>query len=314
MNDKIFSPLLSKRFGDEIASWVTINGITNFFKDTNLPKLKNKKANKTLLTYMYEYANEFEGTQSISYMLCGSMRSHKINSDIHLPISTQIYLKPIINSENIKSVSYSLLKRGFFGWIPYKLLEIAFDDDKFKELDLNQVTNMIVNLRECYGLFGLEAIAEHINIELHQKGYIKMFSELIGLSKDQLKARMKEILTGESSSKHKNSGCLKGKICVYPNRDSCILCEYFVKNVYFLYYVNEEIIDILDKIKVLDESKKNEQIKFSKILFGLLNIVSEAQSFYSKYDSKFINAFIDIEKIKNKINFIKDKLIITEGI
>jgi len=309
-NEKVFSILLSDKFDNEIAPWVCINGFKKLFKNTGIPKFANLKANRTLMTYVNEVANETEGNHSISYMLCGAMRSHKINTDIQLPISTQIYLKPIINSENTNSISYNLLKRGFFGWIPYKLLEIAYSDgNKFKDLEMKEVTKMIGSLKENYGLLGLEALAGYSNFELYEKNNVKAFNELMKLEKSQLKEIIRKLLTNESSSKHEYGGCLKGNICAYPNKDSCAFCEYFVKNVYFLYYVNEEINNVLEKILRLSETQRYELIKLNKILINLLGIVTEAKAFYCRYDSKFVDAFIDVDGIKEKIKKIKNKLI-----
>jgi hypothetical protein len=310
-NAKVFSRLLSNKFEEEIAPWVCVNGFNNLFMYTETPKFSNLKANRTLLTYMYEVANEIEGNHSISYILCGAMRSHKVNSDIQLPISTQIYLKPIINSEDAKVISYNLLKRGFFGWIPYKLLEIAYsDENKIKDLEMKEVTDVISTLRVDYGLIGLEALAKYFNLELYQKNNAKVLNEFMKVEKSQLKEIIRKLLTNESSSKHENGGsCLKGNKCAYPNRNSCAFCEYFVKNVYFLYYVNEEINNVLEKILKLNETQRFELIKMNKVLFNLLGIVTEAKSFYCNYDPKFVDAFINVDSIKEKLKNIKHKLI-----
>ncbi|MBU3156346.1 hypothetical protein [Clostridium estertheticum] len=309
-NDKVFSRLLSSKFEEEIAPWVCVSGFKKLFFQTGIPKFSNLKANRTLLTYMYEVANEIEGNHSISYILCGAMRSHKVNSDIQLPIATQIYLKPIINSEDANAISYNLLKRGFFGWIPYKLLEIAYsDENKIKDLEMNEVTEMVCTLREEYGLLGLEALAKYFNLELYQKNNVKVLNELMKLKKSQLKEIIRKLLTNESSSKHEHGACLKGNICEYPDKDSCTFCEYFVKNVYFLYYINEEINSTLDKISKLSEAQRLESIKQNKVLFNLLGIVTEAKIFYYNYDPKFVDAFIDVNGIKEKIKNIRSKLI-----
>ena len=309
-NDKVFSRLLSNNFDEEVAPWVCVNGFKKLFMHSGIPALSNLKANRSLLTYMYEVANEIEGNHSISYILCGAMRSHKVNSDIQLPISTQIYLKPIINSEDAKAISYNLLKRGFFGWIPYKLLEIAYSDENVIEnLEMKEVTEMIDSLRESYGLLGLEVLAQNFNFELYQKNNIKVFNELMKLEKSQLKEIIRKLLTNESSSKHEYGGCLKGNKCAHPNKESCSFCEYFVKNVYFLYYVNEVIDNVLDKISKLREIQRFELIKLNKVLFNLLGIITEAKAFYSNYDSEFVDTFIDIKGIKKKIKNIKHKLI-----
>ena len=309
-NDKVFSRLLSSKFEEEIAPWVCVNGFNKLFFQTGIPKFSNLKANRTLLTYMYEVANEIEGNHSISYILCGAMRSHKVNSDIQLPIATQIYLKPIINSEDAKAISYNLLKRGFFGWIPYKLLEIAYsDENKIKDLEMNEVTEMVCTLRAEYGLLGLEALAKYFNLELYQKNNVKVLNELMKLNKSQLKEIIRKLLTNESLSKHEHGACLKGNICEYPDKDSCAFCEYFVKNVYFLYYINEEINSTLDKISKLSETQRVELIKQNKVLFNLLGIVTEAKIFYYNYDPKFVDAFIDVNGIKEKIKNIRSKII-----
>jgi len=309
-NDKVLSRLLSNKFKEEIAPWVCVNGFEKLFMQTETSKFSNLKANRTLMTYMYEVANEIEGNHSISYMLCGSMRSHKIDSHIQLPIATRIYLKPIINSEDAKAISYNLLKRGFFGWIPYKLLEIAYSDkNKIRDLEMKEVTEMISTLRADYGLLGLEALAKYFNFESYQKNNIKVFNELVKLEKSQLKEIIRKLLTNESTSKHPYGGCLKGNKCAYPNKDTCIFCEYFVKNVYFLYYVNEEINRVLEKILKINEAQRFDLIKQNKILFNLLGIVTEAKTFYCNYDSKFVDTFIDINVIKEKIKKIQHKLI-----
>ncbi|TCO79426.1 MerR family transcriptional regulator [Marinisporobacter balticus] len=307
-NNTIFSLLLDERYENETASWVR-NAMSNFLKDERLRGFTNRKANNTLLTYVFECANTMEGMHSISYMLGGAMRSHKNDKKIQLPRTTQIYLKPILHKEDAKSVAFNLIKRGFFGWIPYKILQIIYNyEDGDSKPYMSNLTNEIVKLRENYSLLGMENLANHMTDELYEKSQIKVFNELARLDKLELKSRIKSILTCESASKSRNGGCLKGRVCAYPKRSSCSCCEYFVKNIYFLSSLNAEIIDLLNIIDCTDENEHYKIIKYSSVLFKLLSIVSEAKLFYEEYDSNLVDSFIEIDVIRDRIQDVRGKL------
>jgi hypothetical protein len=307
-NLQIFSEFMDERFVDEAATWVR-NAMNNFFEDSELTGFANRKANTSLLTYTYECANTMEEMKSISYILEGAARSHKIDKKILLPRSTQIYLKPILHKEDAKSLAFNLVRRGFFGWIPYTLLRIAYDEDgSFENMKISDMTDDIVSLKEMYDLIGLENFANNISCELYEKTQSKVFNELLSLDKSDLKERIRSVLTYESASKSKNGGCLKGHICVYPKRKSCSCCEYFIKNIYFLATLDEEINAVMNVIDNTDEDNQYELIKNTSVLFKLMSIIGEAKMFYKDNGSDLIEAFINIKSINIRLGDIQGKL------
>ncbi|MDT8718889.1 hypothetical protein IAI10_19745 [Clostridium sp. 19966] len=303
---QVLSKLMDERYKNEVGTWVR-KAIKNFCLEVGLDNFLNRRANSSLLTYTYECANTMEGMKGISYILEGAARSHKNDKKILLPTSTQIYLKPILHNEDAKSIAYNLVQRGFFGWMPYMLLRIAYDDS-YEDMKVFDMTDAIVRLKSNYSLIGLESIAEHISSELYMKTQTKIFHELISLDKAELKERVKSLLTYESASKSKYGGCIKGKICKHAKRSSCTCCDYFAKNIYFLTSLNQEIKATMEVIANTNENKYYELIKNTTVLVKLFSVVTEAKLFYQEYDSKIADTFIDTEFINKKLGEIKGKL------
>lgn len=310
MDDNIFQLMISDKYDDIEISPASIQGFNRFFELNDIPILSNIKASSTLITQVYNYTNNKEGLKHVALLIGSSQRSHKIDKDILIPRSTSIYIKPIYNQEDVRDIAVNIQKRGFFGWIPYKILQIIDKDDNLNNKQLFEVTNEILKLKDNLTLIGMENLCGYINDEFINKKTKTFFNELMNMPREDIKRKLVNAFRYSSSSKDGKGGCLIGPICKEKNTDKCFRCIYSLKNIYMLYELEIDIHEIIDKIEKCDTNDINTRKKYSYLFKNDMLIISEAKLFYDEYDTNFIKAFIDIEKLKERSSKIKDKLIL----
>lgn len=306
----IFQVMISDKYDDIEISPAGIQGFNRFFELNDIPIISNTKASSTLITQVYNYTNDKEGLKHVALLIGSSQRSHKIDKDILIPRSTSIYIKPIYNQEDVKDIAINIQKRGFFGWIPYKILQIIDKGDNFNNKQLFEVTNEILELKNKLTLIGMENLCGYINDEFVNKKTENLFKELMNMRREDIKIKLIDAIRYSSAAKDGKCGCLAGPICKEKNTDKCFRCVYSLKNIYMLYELEKDIHEIIDKIERCKLDDINERIKYSHLFKNDMLIISEAKLFYDEYDQDFIKAFIDIKKLKERANKIKEKLIL----
>lgn len=309
-NKMIFELMISDKYEEIEMSPGGLQGFNRFFELNDIPILSNIKATSTLITQVYNYTNNKEGLKHVAILIGSSQRSHKIDNDIMIPRSTSIYIKPIYNHEDVKDIAVNIQKRGFFGWIPYMMLQIIDKEESLSNKELYEVTNHILDLKNKFSLLGIENLCEYIVSEHVNKKTEIFLNELRKMTRKDVKKRIVNAMRYSSSAKDKKCGCLAGQICKEKNNDKCKGCVYSLKNIYMIYELEIDIHHTIDKLEMCDLSDINNRIKYSHLFKNDMVIISEAKLFYDEYDPNFIEAFIDLDRLRDRSNKIKEKLML----
>lgn len=268
-------------------------------KFPDLPiKFVTTKATKTLLTYTH---NELErsGTGN-AYALISSMRSHKSGKNSIFSETTSIYLQHAKLDGDIQNIAWHVCSRGAFGWLYLAML--AYTGGRIGSLE--EATTQIDSLKHRISAESLENLSGFLNEEqLYQK---QILHEIGGYTKGNIETFLKCIGTSFAASKTDTIFCIKGKYCATHSVDDCLFCRYSVPTTYTLKLLGDRLIIMLDELQSIPFSDTIDRAKLTYFIQRALFILMDAKESFDKYDPKFIQAFVDLPQIKEKLNVIPD--------
>jgi hypothetical protein len=272
-----------------------------FFENNDLKDFSNTKANRTLLSLNFNNAVNIEGMTCIAYSLSSYLRSHKIEAKSELAPTTAQYIFSTNQDGDIGNIAHNLFLRGHFGWLYHTLLKLAGKTDS---LSMNDMTNSIINIRNEFSPYAIEAFSGYINSQYNeQKQQIK---ELMLVPKREINTILFAVSKGEMPSKSNYTQCLKYKNCPYKNNINCIGCKYSIPTNYSLIIVNNELKSLIKKLSETENEISKERLVFQ--IFKLLSILNEAKKEFDIWDKDYLSSFIDLEQLKKQIDKLGQKL------
>ena len=271
--------------------------IENFFKD--VPQFRNfgnRFSNRSLLSHLYFSISELDATGDLAHILSKRLRGH-INDE-----STPIYIVDNNNEGTLDLSSYHLLRRGHFGWLYSMMVDIIVKGEG-KILTKEEKTNLIVKYQKIYSPQNLENMSSFLIKRQQAMRTIGM--ELADMPGNILKRKLEAIYNGEMPSRHFNIQCLHSNGCSIKGAP-CAQCPYKIPIIYSLTSIKYDINRIIAEIEKLQENKINECKRNTILLTNLLDVLNQAVITFGK---SYINVYMNIAELKEKLQNIKPKLI-----
>jgi hypothetical protein len=311
------------------------------FEDTELKDFENQKFNRSLMTYLFEYANNNEGLKTLAYTLITGFRGH-IVSDCAESNTTQIYLDVITIDGHLDDASMQVQRRGTFGFLWDILLKLAYDTE---ESSVEDVTRQIENIRGVITAQQLEDVSLFLTSNENQKeiiedlfktpdtvlekineigirrgqkivndlgSYIKfnkqeqdeVIETLKRETKKSLVDKIDKISRGKTPSKLASCQCFKGiKDCQYKTQEeaACAICKYSIPLIFCLSTVKQKIYELIRETNKISIDDHFSLTKNKILLLKYMSVISAANAKFSQYDKDFISAYIDMDDLKQKV-------------
>lgn len=326
----------------------TLN-LNKLFAETNLPSFESRKANRTLLTYNFEYAVNQDGFADLAYIMSAWLRSHKLNSTNLLPYTTDQYIESTNSDGSFEKIAFQLFRRGIFGWQISVILDIVYNssnwtiEDKTKRVEelyklysptvVDNLSGFLLTHNEFYELNDNKTQKQESNLQFNvkqdnlleqtieqQKREIKsVISELITLSHKEIVEKLDSISKGLSPAKVENSQCLKSGIklqdrqCQSYLRKTCFGCKYLIPTTYALEFIEEDLLRLMDILENTPLYEENKIIKLSFMINKLFLILGESRKIFNTIDKNYIQTFIDLKLLKSKHLNLNKKYILSKG-
>lgn len=249
--------------------------------------------NYTIATYFEEEGNDATEYRSEVYSYLSMMRSHKLNDMLSLTDTTMIYIKADNKDSSVSEIAYHTTVRGAFGWLYHILLNYV--DKKFESLE--DETNCILALEDKYSPNEIEQVAEYL---IQEKSIRReVLKTLIVFDRNDVKIFLKNIGTAQTVGKMKEFPCIIGKKCPMKGAN-CAYCGFSIKTLHSLLIYKEELYKIIDVIE-----RENDEIILQKYLYLFYKIklvIDEFKKEFDCVDKEYINAFIDMKEVKQRMN------------
>ncbi|CUP57719.1 Uncharacterised protein [Turicibacter sanguinis] len=268
----------------------------------------SRKANRSLLSYIYDEATESEKYNSIAYSMASYMRSHKPNR-YQIAQTTSHYIYALNKDGDIHTISRQLFRRGVFGWLYKVMIDLAYSDDPIyseQYQSLSQMTNDIETIQKDLSASGIENISRFMSYEL--KSRRNVFNELFQAPKDQVKELIHQLILGNLSSKEKNIYCVKPKKCPFPTQSSCKGCRYSIPTNYSLLAISDELLGLCEKLSLVDINDTVSRAKYSHQITRLMMVLREAKTEFDKFDPDYFKTFVPLKKLGNRIAEVTPKM------
>lgn len=291
-----------------------------FFRNYNNFKkfeFKTLKMNRSIGTYLFNSITDgLPNKSDLALFLTQKSRSHKSGD------TTSLYVQTTNKDGSINDVSYNIAKRGSFGWLYTGLLNLFVNENDLTEKNKN---NIVKTIRESispielerHAEFGINHINKNINIVLQKdkekilenirKKRQNIVNQLIEYNSENLKIIMYKLSKGLMPSKIDHAQCLVSNNCAYPNQKNCLQCEFVIPEKMVLIQLNSELDYIIKRIS--KESNPLLLRKYSSILFKLLIILKESRI---THKDEIINSYVSLEKLRQKLNNVSEKLQLQE--
>lgn len=263
----------------------------------------NKKANRSLISYVYHEANENKEYSAIAYSLGSYLRSHKPNMYQKAETTSQ-YIYALNKDGDINSISNQLFRRGVFGWLYQSMIELAYG----KEYEtVAEMTTAIETLQKELSAHGIENISRYMTYELESRRSV--INELLIAPKDKLKELIDQLILGNLNSKERSIYCIKPNNCPFPTQNSCKGCRYSIPTNYSLLEIGNELLVLLEKLSLVQEDDVINRQKYTFQFMRLLTVLNEAKREFDRIDSDYFKTFIPLKQIKDKMNGTKNKFL-----
>lgn len=271
------------------------NTLKTFFYDSpDLIDFSNRKANRTFLTYFYEFVKQSGEVSILAYELAHNLRRHKGTN------TTSIYLQEINKDIKAEHICLHIFRRGNFGWLYNKMLELAGNDGNFNELTLNEKTAMIEGLERSLSPIQLESVNKlFMNQQYKRKTVIQ---EITAMPKETLHAIISKVQQGSLPAKVPEAQCFMHGKCTSPPASSCSNCIYIIPNRYFLIGLKKEIYNIIYKIRDTAQYSFAEYKKLETMLYQRMLLLREAIDVDTGYGATIVDAFIDRNELSKAIS------------
>lgn len=298
-----------------------------FFKEPDLQKglyniiggkFSNRRANKSFINYILNQSEKNEN--GIGYFVASLMRSHTLDKNM-FATATQVYLNNNHRGIN-EQIALTLFDRGSFGFAKHMLLRML--NPNYTELKLEEQTQQISEFPMSSYEIELTTKSLHEQAEL-----VRHFLEKAITNTDMLIEVIRQYLFGKTTTSHKYTRCLfraviialeqdidvleviqtRNHNCIQGTPDSCIGCPMLLKETLFLYEIESQTFDLLNRFSRITTEQEKEM--YSSILYTVyLPILQEATK---DFGSNTVGNLIDMRGIKEQIQKLKDTNLIKLG-
>ncbi|CDX00868.1 DNA-binding protein, excisionase [Desulfitobacterium hafniense] len=271
----------------------------DFFKfNSSLEPFKSLKFNNTTLTYFFYSIGVEDGNDSdVALELTQRVRSHNRAE------TTAIYVQATNKDGSLNQVSSNLFRRGHFGWL-YNYLIILASENANGIQTMEEKTEAILTLRNQLGSPNHTERWAQFLLQIKQKRNSVM-TRLAKLSKESLSEMLIKIFKGEMPSKNENAQCITYPICEYQRLNSCYSCPNIIPKNYLFIELGGEFDRLINSI---DTTQYNAiRKKDSYFLLNLLLLLDEGIKFFGE---DYIEAFIKIQLVRDKLSHLADKIYI----
>lgn len=269
--------------------------------DNNLDGFQNRKANRTLLSYIYSTATKMEGYTDISYSMATYARSHIVNNS-GVSETTAQYISAINKDGQVLDVSKQLFRRGIFGWLYKTILDLSYEN---KYEDMEAMTIAIETLKDNLDINSMEGLSYYLQNEA--KSRAEIINTLLNSSKIELKELINNLIQGNLVSKEQDTYCINTKNCPYPLETKCYCCKYSIPTNYTLLIIGEELKTLITKLESTSNDDTFNRRKYTYQIVKLLVVLKEAKTEFDKIDKNYIKSFLNLDKIQESLNKIKDE-------
>lgn len=182
-----------------------------------------RKANKAYLQGIEIITDAGNDAHINGYLVAALARSHKGTLST-LPEATDMYLKDAAFSGlRPEIVLFEMFERGIFGFIPHLLLKACFGDD-YQRLNIFSQTDLIGKI----GItpLGIESLVSAGSRAMDQANQVvhEIFENQANIPEI-----LSRIASGEAAARQDGYLCAltaSDQGCCFPNRRSCITCQY----------------------------------------------------------------------------------------
>lgn len=277
------------------------NHLYFFDKKPELKMFRNRKMNRSTMTYLYYHLVEEDADNAdIALSFVKYSRSHKDKKENPgISDTTSIYVKVMNKDGSINKVSENLFKRGHFGWLYNYMILLALEDTEAIQ-SLEERTNTIETLRNEIKLKELEDWAHFLNDNYQKRQNV--IQQLSRLPENDLIELIKKIFNQEMPAKTNPGQCMVYPSCKYPSRKNCFGCEYFIPQLYVLLEAAKEfrrLVRSMNKARYESTFKRDE-----RLLITALTILSEAKVTLPKEQ---VYSFISLDEIREGIQNLRSK-------
>ncbi|WP_342551914.1 helix-turn-helix domain-containing protein [Paenibacillus sp. FSL R7-0652] len=267
---------------------------SSFFSERmDLLDFKSRKMNRTLLTYFFYSVVEKNESANIAYELAQKLRGH-VDLDV-----TATYIQSMNKDGSIQQVSLNLFNRGHFGWLYQHLITLSMPEGTV--LDLEQGTTLIEQIRSEFSPFQMEQMGHFLAQQQNHKNSLAL--RLSNLTEKELSTLLLKIYKGEMPAKLQHVQCVTYPKCQNPTATTCLHCENSIPKVYILISINHELERLISSIQ--SSNYPAIRIRDSKFLFQILDLLSQAVQQFGK---TYVQSFIDLDKVKQKIRVIQNQI------
>lgn len=295
------------------------------FIDTKVREILNEnfnniKANKAFNNYIHNYSEETQNAFA-SHMI-SILRGYRDE----VSETTTIYETRKADG-TIDKIVATLFDRGTFAFA--KFLILSQGDKNIKKICDEEQTNLI----KSFDMTPLQTEIATKNIFEQSERVINLFAKM-RIEPNVTEKIFEQLAFGNSYSKHNHARCLLKAMlnagvgmneinnvsnnmslieqlkdsrsmrnCIYPNTDTCFGCRMLIAEMYFLYEINQVMFDAIKRLELCDKDNKIECYMYSNLILKCyLPILREAMVALGKGR---VNAFVDIEGIRDKVKYLQ---------
>ena len=275
-SDKIDDPLMYFESVNEQPSDYTI---CKFFEGSKLNgfKFKSKKMNKTVMSFVYSIVSRGDEKSRVLEIVA-QLRGHTLES------STIPYLK--FNIEEIEFLTELLFRRGEFGYITEKLLDMIGMQSKEmenKSIAIEAINTMFGDYEKVEAVVGLTG---RFNSDKN-----KILKMLNGLKLEEVVDKLIDIYCERLPSKEKNIQCLVSKTGCVNIKKSCKSCSYHIPSLYALDSILSSLRE--DVQKYFAEKNIGNKMKLTASINRKVEIMGEA---VSRYGEEIVYNYLQISR------------------
>lgn len=283
---------------------------------------QNRKANRAYNNYIHNYSEE---TQSAFAAHMISIMRGYVDEESE---TTTTYEKRKSDG-TIDNIVARLFDMGSCAFA--KLLSMSVSNKSVIKLSKDEQTVLIKNLE----ITPYQAEIATKNVFEQSSMVMKLFADMMIEPKTTRKILWQLAYGDESYSKHYHAKCLfkamlfagigiedvydvtkttslmeqlKGvrdmSNCLYPDTDTCFGCPMLIAEMYFLYELNDVMMDAINSLEACNKDNEFECYMYSNLIFNTYKpILQEAQTVIGK---ERVNVFVDMIGIRDKLISLND--------
>lgn len=275
-SDKIDDPLM---YFDSVNEEPSDYSICKFFEGSKLDGFgfRSRKMNKTVMSFVFSIVSKGDNKNRVLEIV-RQLRGHTLDA------STIPYLK--FNIEEIEFLTELLFRRGEFGYITEKLLDMVGMQSKemeHKSITIESINAMFGDYKKVEATIGLAG-----NFNSDRNKILKM---LDGLELDEVIDKLIDIYCQRLPSKEKNIQCLVSQTgCVKP-KEECKKCSYHIPSLYALDSILSSLRE--DVQKYFTEENIGNKMKLTASINRKVEVMGEA---VSRYGEEVVYNYLQISR------------------